>query len=790
MLKHLGNIYTNASMSEYGQKTKSILTFLLGVPLTILSLFFVIYFIYANRGEVLPYLKHFDLLPASLGLIFLCLFFFTRSLVWREFLHLEGFHHLTARESTYLLAVSELKRYIPGSVIAIAGRVSSLNILKIPPRTTIRMIFYESILFVITSLIISIPAIFFLFSKNHIESGILYFAGPVFLIIPVGLFLINARTKNFIKLLPKYFNACLLMLAAWSFFGIGSYLAVASFYYINPYDIVQVSSIMVLSWFVGYIVIIAPLGLGVREAFLAYSLSYFSPIGIAAALAVIARVAFTASEIIFLALSYLFYKYINIKTKLETQTFILWGLIFSYISYFTYVSFQKYNNFFTGRFDLGNMDQTVWNTLHGRFFQLTNPDGINTVSRLAFHSDFILVLLAPFYAIWEDPRMLLLIQTVVLGLGAWFVYKISETVLKNKNLSVIFAASYLLNPFIQKQNLFDFHAVTLATTFLLGAFYFSLVKKYLPFAIFILLAVLTKENLFAVLFFFGIWLAIRERNKYWLALSFVGVAVFYILVSKIIPDARGGQHFAVEYFSDFGSSPFEITKNIIAKPLKTIPSLIALPKLFYLYTLGLPTGFLSVIFPLYLIFASPDLLINMLSNNGNLISINYHYDATIVPFIYVSSIFAAGFLLKNKIRYVNIKSLGFYLIGFSLLSAYLYGTLPGARNPSLEIYTDRVVNNREIDNFLKKIPANLSVASSNNLGSHLSHRERIYTIPRGIYQADVIALLLNDEFAQPSLKEQEKLVAKLRSDSNYVELYESGDFIAFSKKIIPVFINK
>src|SRR5690606_35418815 len=118
------------------------------------------------------------------------------------------------------------------------------------------------------------------------------------------------------------------------------------------------------------------------------------------------------------------------------------------------------------------MDQTVWNTLHGRVFQFTNPDGIENISRLAFHADFILILLSPLYLIWSDPRMLLLVQTVVLGLGGYFVYKIALHVLKHKTLAVVFSILFLLNPLVQKQNLYDFHAVTLATTFLLAGWYF------------------------------------------------------------------------------------------------------------------------------------------------------------------------------------------------------------------------------------------------------------------------------------------------------------------------------
>jgi uncharacterized membrane protein len=40
---------------------------------------------------------------------------------------------------------------------------------------------------------------------------------------------------------------------------------------------------------------------------------------------------------------------------------------------------------FASGLDLGNMDQTVWNTLHGRWFSLTTEGG--TVSRFFHHAE-------------------------------------------------------------------------------------------------------------------------------------------------------------------------------------------------------------------------------------------------------------------------------------------------------------------------------------------------------------------------------------------------------------------
>ena len=72
------------------------------------------------------------------------------------------------------------------------------------------------------------------------------------------------------------------------------------------------------------------------------------------------------------------------------------------------------------------MEQAVWNTINGRIFLFTNPDGIAPISRLAFHADFILILLCTVLFRLGTRQSLLLIQTVVLAFGAIYVYLISN----------------------------------------------------------------------------------------------------------------------------------------------------------------------------------------------------------------------------------------------------------------------------------------------------------------------------------------------------------------------------
>ena len=67
------------------------------------------------------------------------------------------------------------------------------------------------------------------------------------------------------------------------------------------------------------------------------------------------------------------------------------------------------------------MVQTVWNTAHGHFLQMTSGDGVQ-ISRLAAHFDPILAAFAPLWWIWPSPEMLLVVQAIAVALGALPVF--------------------------------------------------------------------------------------------------------------------------------------------------------------------------------------------------------------------------------------------------------------------------------------------------------------------------------------------------------------------------------
>src|SRR3989344_1034606 len=455
----------------------------------------------------------------------------------------------------------------------------------------------------------------------------------------------------------------------------------------------------------------------------------------------------------------------------DKHKLILLIFFLAYIGYFLLTSFLRQNNFHTGKFDLGNMDQTVWNTIHGRIFEMSVENGI-IISRLAFHADVILVLISPLYLIWEDPKMLLLLQVLIVAAGSFFVYAIALEIIKNKNYALLLSFAYLLNPAVERANLYDFHPVVLAATFLLATFYFYIKKNYKLFIFFAVLSALCKEEIWAAVSLFGLLLFFQQKKRLLGGLFFfTSISIFYLLIWHIIQAVSGAQHFAISYYSDLGDSPSNIVISILSSPDKVLDILTQPDRINYLVKLFYPLGFLSLFSPLYLIFAIPDLFINLLSQRSLFREFYYHYTATISPFIFISAIYSIA-ILKRKIAPNIINA---YILLFSLFAAYLYGPLPGARGQDIAMYTKIVKNQSFINKYLVAIPKNYSVAVTNNLGAHVSQRQKVYVLPHGIGEADfIIFLRIRGVVEKP-------LLLKVENDPNYSLILKKEEFLVFKK---------
>lgn len=368
-------------------------------------------------------------------------------------------------------------------------------------------------------------------------------------------------------------------------------------------------------------------------------------------------------------------------------------LLFAFSTLIVFVNIQmnvfRYNNFDFGKFDLGNMTQMEWNTLHGRVLYLTDYFGTNLPRFAMSHVDPILLLFVPLFASFPHPLTLVISQLVLLIFSSLLIFKITELELNSKFAGLLMGISFIFYPAIGFLTaLTGFHGVTAAIPFFLGAFYVfekmhkaqNFSKKWLVlFWVLLIISLSGKEqiSLYAIMYGLFLWL-FRNKRYLGLTVSFVGLAWFIIAFFLIIPyyaryriegykkfaeslhldttvtrDVENENYFLSRY-ADFGDSYTQVFFGILSHPNKAISVIFDGDKINNLKQTFEPVGYFPLANPALLAVALPDLLINYLTTAGGIgtAEIYNHRISMIIPIIFLSIIYAvslaASFVSKNS----------------------------------------------------------------------------------------------------------------------------------------------
>lgn len=489
-------------------------------------------------------------------------------------------------------------------------------------------------------------------------------------------------------------------------------------------------------------------------------------------------------------------------SKKNLYHILLWFFIVLYIIYFSYLTIMRFRTLYASYFDLGIMNQTVYNTYKGivdrdpsRILEMTAIDGSSQIKRMAIHSDVLLAFLAPFYFLHSGPETLLVIQTVIVGLGAWFICKIAVEIFSRQNhkhlIGLVFALSYLLYSPLERANIFDFHAVTLATTLLLAMFYFWLMKQYKLSLLFFILSILSKEQVALTTAIFGLYTIFASNQKeskknmfYSLTVIVTSVLWFVAAVFFIIPYFRGDKHFAVGRYSDFGDSPIRIIIGIVKSPYSIIKYLFHTDTWrYFLFTLG-PVAFLPVFSPIMLFIAAPEFAINLLSNDWNMRNIIYHYTAVITPFVFMSALYAAKKIGESKQRIVNIKTILVTLVIATAVFAYFKGPLPLAREQEVHPILYPQKEAKEVWLWAKTLKDdNLKVSATGHLAPFFTSRRYFYNFSQNYELADYVILRREEVFNYPEKDELIPVYQSLQKDKGFEIIYKNGQLEVYKKNL-------
>lgn len=464
------------------------------------------------------------------------------------------------------------------------------------------------------------------------------------------------------------------------------------------------------------------------------------------------------------------------------------------------LSWLKYRAYMDARFDLGNMVQAVYNTAHGHFLEITTGElKPRQMSRLGSHVDPILALFALPWLVWPSPVMLLVLQAVIVATGAWPAYRLGTRVTRDPRAGALLAGAYLLYPALGFLVLNEFHPVALATPLLLWAFLYIEEGRWLWALPFLVLAAACKETAPLVIGTMGVYFAMRKRSWRPLILTAAAAVYFGVAVWVIIPHYNGDQSAFIARYGDYGHGAGEVVTTAVTHPGQTVADLAALGNLDYWLKLLWPLGFTSVLSPLTVLIAAPELLLNALSATTYQRRIEFHYTALEISFLFAAAVLGVmrlwrwlggGFRRAEKAmagQRVRRETLALLVLLAALAGNYTMGplpfSLPGAAYDGKDYA--RTAHDVALDEAVRMIPAGAKVSANNNAGAQLAARLVAYVFP---YFAGADWVLVDEKHPFFYDKEDEQMhqlaLGKLVLDNRFISVYAKDGVYVF-KRVAP-----
>jgi|GEM_PF-1451038 len=368
----------------------------------------------------------------------------------------------------------------------------------------------------------------------------------------------------------------------------------------------------------------------------------------------------------------------------------------------------RHNNYQSYGFDLGINDQVVWE--YSRFKPpITSIDHVPFIPKTFVHIEAVYALISPFYWIWNDPRMLLILEAGFVCFSGLAIYLLTKHYKIHPWIRFSLLISYLMFYGVQNALWFDVHSATFAASFVAWFLYFLVTNKNKWAIVFFILAITAKENVAGITFLICAVHFIATKNKSAIYFGIVSLIYLGLIFGIYFPHLVGGYR-----FENSGG----LLSNFDPKLMVDTPE----KRDVYLYSF-LSYGFLPLLSPLYLIPILGNLASYFVlgSNVSTAQGLFLQYRVGLVPLMSWATIASIC-----RFKWLNNHYLAVYLICSAMLVQYLLH-LP-LSYLSKKIFWTQPQAAKDINKLLPYIPDNSSLVSQNNITPHVSHRPNILTL--------------------------------------------------------------
>lgn len=397
--------------------------------------------------------------------------------------------------------------------------------------------------------------------------------------------------------------------------------------------------------------------------------------------------------------------------------------VVGYLAFYLTWTLRNHDNFATYAFDLGIHDQAAWLLSRGHSPFIT----ISGNQYFGDHLSWIMFGIVPFYWLFPTAKVLLVTQTLALGLAAVPAFLIARDRLRSEWLASGIVWAYLLNPYLAWINLEQFHPDVFEVPLVFLAFWFALKGRWRGFLVAVVLMMLVKEDAPLLVIGLGVLVAVFYDRR--VGVASAALAAFWLVVNfRFLLPVLSGTGSLAGYVSHHGSRiPFGglggFIRTTVTRPWRVVAQLFGPGRPLYYLQVFAPMAFLPLRAPAVLAAVALPLVANGLSTFLYQYSIQSHYGTLVVPSLLVASILGIAHTFPRLRRLLVV-----LMIVAAILCTWLWGPAPGSRDqgywPTPE--PGFVEATRQA---MELIPPDAVVSADYHVVTHLDHRVEIYEFP-------------------------------------------------------------
>lgn len=295
---------------------------------------------------------------------------------------------------------------------------------------------------------------------------------------------------------------------------------------------------------------------------------------------------------------------------------------------------------------------------------------------LQTHVSIVPFIMLPFIAVLPYVQTFIIIATLLIFIGAYFIYKISLYFIKSDIIALLSSLLYCVYVPLQYNVLNDWRYNFFYIPIIVATFYFYIKRNYRYFLICFILTILTRdEGIFVILMYpilelLNAFLLKKKKElalfddklriKQYIVIPILSIVAYFFFISfllkKLFIQITGYDHIRLFLFSKFGDNPIEVAIYMITHPFEIIKEYVfnAQKNGFFMKEMFLPLLFLPFIGFQGLILALPTLFLYLLFDYPDKLSISSPYSLTTAGVRYLT-FFLSYFIIATILAIRNMQ---------------------------------------------------------------------------------------------------------------------------------------